>query len=102
VLAELYADTGQTEEGRRVLASTTEAERLAFWAPEVWRVEGEPLSSTECWARPGPARPCPARPLTAVGASASVAVSSYGVPGEPSSRRAEEGRRCDAAATPSL
>jgi tetratricopeptide (TPR) repeat protein len=43
VLAQLYADAGHAEEGSRVLASITENDREAFYAPEVHRIEGELL-----------------------------------------------------------
>jgi tetratricopeptide (TPR) repeat protein len=43
VLGELYADAGHAEEGLRVLASITEEDRAAFYAPEVPRLEGELL-----------------------------------------------------------
>jgi class 3 adenylate cyclase/tetratricopeptide (TPR) repeat protein len=43
VLAELYADAGQAEEGLRVLASITEEDRVAFYAPELHRLEGDLL-----------------------------------------------------------
>jgi class 3 adenylate cyclase/predicted ATPase len=41
VLAELYADAGHAEEGGQVLASIAEDDRGAFYAPEVYRIEGE-------------------------------------------------------------
>ncbi len=41
VLAELYAEADLSEEGLRVLASITEEDRGAFYAPEVHRIEGE-------------------------------------------------------------
>jgi hypothetical protein len=41
VLGELYADARHAEEGRRVLATITEEDRGAFYAPEVYRIEGE-------------------------------------------------------------
>jgi predicted ATPase len=43
VLAELYAEAGQAEEGLRVLASITEEDRVAFYAPELHRLEGDLL-----------------------------------------------------------
>jgi predicted ATPase len=43
LLAEQYADAGYAEEGRQVLASITEEDRGAFYAPEVYRIEGELL-----------------------------------------------------------
>jgi hypothetical protein len=42
VLGELYAEAGFAEEGRRMLGSVTEEDREAFFAPEVYRIEGEP------------------------------------------------------------
>ena len=36
VLAELYGDAGLAEEGREALASITEQDRGAFYAPEVY------------------------------------------------------------------
>jgi class 3 adenylate cyclase/tetratricopeptide (TPR) repeat protein len=43
LLAELCADAGHPNEGRRVLASVTPADRVAFCAPEVYRLEGDLL-----------------------------------------------------------
>ena len=42
-LAELYADAGLATEGRRVLASIDPADRVAFYAPEIHRLDGELL-----------------------------------------------------------
>jgi predicted ATPase len=43
VLAELYAEAGQAGEGLTVLASISEEDRAAFYAPEIQRIEGELL-----------------------------------------------------------
>ena len=43
VLAELYADAGYPEEGRRVLEEVTETHRQTSLAPEVYRLEAELL-----------------------------------------------------------
>ncbi len=43
VLAELCVDAGHPEEGLRVLAAVRAADRDAFYAPEVHRIEGELL-----------------------------------------------------------
>ncbi len=42
-LAELYAAAGLATEGRRVLASIDAADRVAFYAPEIHRIDGELL-----------------------------------------------------------
>jgi predicted ATPase len=42
-LAELYADAGLGDEGRRILDSIEPADRVAFYAPEIHRIEGELL-----------------------------------------------------------
>jgi class 3 adenylate cyclase/tetratricopeptide (TPR) repeat protein len=47
VLAELYAEAGRPAEGARVLASIPDADRRAFYAPEVHRLEGELLLRCE-------------------------------------------------------
>jgi len=41
VLAELFAEAGDADQGRAVLASIGESDRRAFYAPEVFRIEGE-------------------------------------------------------------
>jgi tetratricopeptide (TPR) repeat protein len=46
VLAELCADAGRPEQGRSALASIAEADRQMFYAPEVYRIEGELLMRT--------------------------------------------------------
>jgi hypothetical protein len=43
VLAELYAEAGYPDEGRRVLSDIGEAHRHAFLGPEVYRLEAELL-----------------------------------------------------------
>jgi tetratricopeptide (TPR) repeat protein len=43
MLAERYGDAGHPVEGLKVLASIGEADRQAFYAPEVYRLEGELL-----------------------------------------------------------
>jgi class 3 adenylate cyclase/tetratricopeptide (TPR) repeat protein len=43
VLAELYAESGHHDAARRLLASITAEDRQAFYAPEVYRLEGELL-----------------------------------------------------------
>ena len=42
-LAELYVDAGLAEEGRGVLASVEPDDRVAFYAPEIHRLDGELL-----------------------------------------------------------
>jgi hypothetical protein len=42
-LAELYADAGYPDEGRRILADITPADRQAFCGAEVYRLEGDLL-----------------------------------------------------------
>ena len=40
-LAELYAESGHDDAARQLLASITAKDRQAFYAPEVYRLEGE-------------------------------------------------------------
>jgi class 3 adenylate cyclase/tetratricopeptide (TPR) repeat protein len=46
-LAELYAESGHDAAARQVLASITAEDRRAFYAPEVYRIEGELLRRSQ-------------------------------------------------------